>query len=36
MLFSGKKQRKCESRQGKGIKIYKSRWKNDINYCESH
>ena len=22
-------------RQEKGIKIYKSRWKNDINYCES-
>ena len=35
MLFSGKKQRKCESRQGKGIKIYKSRWKNDINYFDS-
>ena len=35
MLLLGKRQRRCESRQEKGIKIYKSRWKNDINYCES-
>ena len=34
-LFLGKRQRRCESRQEEGIKIYKSRWKNDINYCES-